>query len=54
MKIAILGYGKMGKEIEKISIERKHEIIFKIDKGSNVKNISEADAFHQIAMNIGL
>ena len=43
MKVAILGYGKMGKEIEKISIERKHEIIFKIDKGSNVKNISEAD-----------
>tara|TARA_B100000768_G_scaffold77124_1_gene73478 strand:+ start:4605 stop:5315 length:711 start_codon:yes stop_codon:yes gene_type:complete len=43
MKIALLGYGKMGKEIEKISVERKHEIIFKIDKDSNLKNISEAD-----------
>jgi len=43
MKIALLGYGKMGKEIEKISLERKHEIIFKIDKDSNIKNISGAD-----------
>ncbi len=37
MKIAILGYGKMGKEIEKISLERGHDIIFKIDKDSTVK-----------------
>ena len=40
MKIVLLGYGKMGKEIEKISLKRKHEIIFKIDKDSNIKNIS--------------
>ena len=31
MKIALLGYGKMGKEIEKIALERNHEILFKID-----------------------
>tara|TARA_B100001094_G_scaffold244284_1_gene240572 strand:- start:2530 stop:3240 length:711 start_codon:yes stop_codon:yes gene_type:complete len=43
MKIALLGYGKMGKEIEKISLKRKHNIIFKIDKNSNIKNISGAD-----------
>ena len=43
MKIVLLGYGKMGKEIEKISLKRKHEIIFKIDKDSNIKNISGAD-----------
>ncbi len=29
MKIAILGYGKMGKMIEKLSISRGHEIIYK-------------------------
>lgn len=29
MKIALLGYGKMGKEIEKIALERGHEIILK-------------------------
>ena len=43
MKIALIGYGKMGKEIEKISHERGHEVIFKIDKDSNIKNISGAD-----------
>lgn len=31
MKIALLGYGKMGKTIEKIALERGHEIVFKID-----------------------
>lgn len=31
MKIAILGYGKMGKEVEKIALSRKHEIVLKID-----------------------
>lgn len=31
MKIALLGYGKMGKEIEKIAIERKHTIALTID-----------------------
>lgn len=29
MKIALLGYGKMGKEIEKIALERGHEIVLK-------------------------
>ena len=32
MKIALIGYGKMGKEIEKIAIERAHEIVLKIEK----------------------
>jgi len=27
MKIALLGYGKMGKIIEKIATDRKHEIV---------------------------
>ena len=43
MKVAILGYGKMGKEIEKISLLRGHELIYKIDKESQVKNIYDAD-----------
>ena len=29
MKIALIGYGKMGKEIEEIAISRGHEIVFK-------------------------
>ncbi|MBJ7879294.1 4-hydroxy-tetrahydrodipicolinate reductase [Gelidibacter salicanalis] len=31
MKIALLGYGKMGKTIEKIAIERHHDIVLKVD-----------------------
>jgi 4-hydroxy-tetrahydrodipicolinate reductase len=30
MKIALLGYGKMGRIIEKIATDRKHEIVLKI------------------------
>ena len=43
MRIALLGYGKMGKEIEKISVERGHKIVYKIDKNSVDSNINEAD-----------
>tara|TARA_B100000768_G_scaffold167780_1_gene172128 strand:- start:1734 stop:2447 length:714 start_codon:yes stop_codon:yes gene_type:complete len=43
MKIALLGYGKMGKEIEKISVERGHKIVYKIDKDSVISNIKKAD-----------
>ena len=31
MKIALLGYGKMGHIIEKIAIDRGHEIVLKVD-----------------------
>lgn len=31
MKIALIGYGKMGKTIEKIALNRGHEIVSKID-----------------------
>ena len=31
MNIALIGYGKMGKEIEKIAIERGHKVTFKVD-----------------------
>ncbi len=31
MKIALLGYGKMGKEIENIALSRHHEIVLTID-----------------------
>ena len=33
MKIALIGYGKMGKEIEKIARARGHEIVCIIDIG---------------------
>lgn len=43
MKIALLGYGKMGKIIEQIAINRGHTIVLKIDKDSLNYNIREAD-----------
>lgn len=32
MKIALLGYGKMGQIIEKIALDRNHEVVLKIDQ----------------------
>lgn len=43
MKIALLGYGKMGKVIEKIALERGHEIVLKKDHDSTFAGIENAD-----------
>jgi 4-hydroxy-tetrahydrodipicolinate reductase len=47
MKIALLGYGKMGKIIEKIATDRKHEIVLKIDFDNQhdltTENLQKAD-----------
>ncbi len=42
MKIALLGYGKMGKTIEKIALERGHSIVLKLDK-DNLATVTDAD-----------
>ena len=42
MKIALLGYGRMGQAIEKIAIDRGHTIIAKIDR-DNTNETYEAD-----------
>lgn len=47
MKIALLGYGKMGKEIEKVSVQRKHDIVFIADVNNSdfrPDDLKEADA----------
>ncbi|TFF37981.1 4-hydroxy-tetrahydrodipicolinate reductase [Mucilaginibacter psychrotolerans] len=47
MKIALLGYGKMGKIIESIALSRQHQIVLKIDKDNQheltVENLQQAD-----------
>lgn len=43
MKIALLGYGRMGKAIEQIANERGHSIVAKIDKNENQGKLSEAE-----------
>ncbi len=47
MKIALLGYGKMGKIIEQIALQRQHQIVLKIDKDNlheaTAENLKKAD-----------
>jgi 4-hydroxy-tetrahydrodipicolinate reductase len=47
MKIALIGYGKMGKAIERIALVRGHEIVLKIDLDNSFElteeNLSKAD-----------
>ena len=47
MKIALIGYGKMGKAIEEIASAKGHEIVLKIDVQNNhdftQENITQAD-----------
>ncbi len=47
MKIALLGYGKMGKAIEAIAVERGHEIVLRVSienvEDNTIENIRRAD-----------
>jgi len=47
MKIALIGYGKMGKAIEGIAVEKGHAIVLKIDKDNSNEltpdNLQKAD-----------
>lgn len=43
MKIALLGYGRMGKAIEQIALQRGHSIVLKADKNTTSHNIAQAD-----------
>lgn len=50
MKTAIIGYGKMGREIEKILAERGHEVALIIDQ----ENSHELDAEHLKGIDVAL
>ncbi|WP_370478570.1 4-hydroxy-tetrahydrodipicolinate reductase [Tamlana flava] len=43
MKIALLGYGKMGKTIEQIALKRGHDVVLTIDKDDHDYDITKAD-----------
>lgn len=43
MKIALLGYGRMGKTIEEIAKNRGHEIVLKVSDGIENNNLTKAD-----------
>ena len=50
MKIALIGYGKMGKEIERIALERGHEIVSIIDVHNHDDIKGEAFASADVAI----
>lgn len=50
MKIVLLGYGKMGKEIEKIALNRKHEIVLKVDENNHNSITKEQLAAADVAI----
>ena len=47
MRIALIGYGKMGKAIEEIALSRGHEIVLKVGienlEDNTTENIRKAD-----------
>jgi len=47
MKIALIGYGKMGHEVETVALNRNHQVILKIDKDNQndltPQNLKEID-----------
>ena len=47
MKIALLGYGKMGQIIDQLATDRGHEIVLKIDENTvadlTIENLKQAD-----------
>lgn len=43
MKIALLGYGKMGKVIERIALERGHEIVLRKTSADSYSGLETAD-----------
>lgn len=43
MKIALVGYGKMGKIIEEIALKRGHEIVAKLNETPNSENLNNPE-----------
>jgi len=44
MKLALLGYGKMGKTIERLAVAKGHEIVFTSSSSSTEGSLKKADA----------
>ncbi|GAL69978.1 hypothetical protein JCM19302_873 [Jejuia pallidilutea] len=41
MNIALLGYGRMGQTIEKIAVNRGHNIVLRIDKDDEATTLQK-------------
>jgi len=54
MNIALIGYGKMGKEIEDIALKRNHKISFKIDDEKDWKFSKEKFKYNDVAIDFSM
>jgi 4-hydroxy-tetrahydrodipicolinate reductase len=54
MNIALLGYGKMGKEIEKICLERNYKIVARIDNENDWEIYSKEIALADVAIEFSM
>ena len=43
MKIALVGYGKMGKIIDEIATKKGHEIVAKLNETPTLENLNNPD-----------
>jgi 4-hydroxy-tetrahydrodipicolinate reductase len=50
MRIALIGYGKMGKIIEEIAVQKGHEVLLKID----IDNRNELDSAHLANIDVAI
>lgn len=50
MKIGLLGYGKMGKAIERIALEKGHQIVFTVDENTTQYDIKTADVIIEFSI----
>ena len=52
MKIILLGYGKMGHEVERIALQRGHEIIARIDKDKDleIQRLRDSETHETVAI----
>lgn len=50
MKIALLGYGKMGKTIEKLALEKGYSIVYKSTKDSSEGTFEDADVVIEFSL----
>ncbi len=55
MKIALVGYGRMGRSVEEVAVERGHEIVARIDPLLDFKEVtSEALAGAEVAIDFSV
>ncbi len=48
MNIALVGYGKMGREVERVALELNHKIILKLNSKFNFENLDDTNLIDEV------